>query len=321
MVVDQQTAAIAQAVATGFEKKPKRLPSWLFYDEEGDRLFQQIMRMPEYYLTRAEYEILDVHKEALLDTFCEGSCAFNLVELGAGDGLKTELLLKFFDAQAVDFVYTPVDVSESVLQTLQKRVQQSTPNLVVKPINKRYEQALADLNLAEERKVLLFLGANIGNFAFADAAAFLQKVAAAMHENDLLVVGFDLKKDPHLILQAYNDHAGITRQFNLNLLRRLNRELGADFVPEKFTHYATYDPETGLTKSYLVSQHDQRVIIPALDSSFDFKRWEVIHTEVSLKYDYGMIETLALSAGLSVKRKFHDAKKYFVDVVMEKVSG
>jgi len=318
MVVDEQIQDVARAVEEGFAKTPKRLPSWLFYDDAGDKLFQQIMRMPKYYLTRSEYEIMQSYKAELLALFKERNQSFNLIELGAGDGLKTEVLLQHFYSSQADFIYTPVDVSESVLVTLQQRVHRSTPHLVVQPVNKRYEQALEELAQVSDKKVLLFLGANIGNFAFADAKAFVKQVAASMNEGDQLVIGFDLKKDPGLVLQAYNDATGITRQFNLNLLARLNRELGADFAIDQFTHYPTYDPETGLTKSYLVSQCDQTITIPALDQTYHLKRWEIIHTEVSLKYDQAMMETLAVSAGLCITHKFFDAKRYFVDVVMEK---
>jgi uncharacterized SAM-dependent methyltransferase len=198
-VVREQVLDVARAVEEGFIKTPKRLPSWLFYDDNGDKLFQQIMRMPEYYLTRSEFEILEANKGEMLRLFNRKDQSFNLIELGAGDGLKTEVLLHHFYISQANFIYTPVDVSRTVLDTLQQRIHRSTPHLVVQPINKRYEQALYELSQLTSKKVLLFLGANIGNFMFAEAKAFMMHLAASMVEGDQLVIGFDLKKDPHLV--------------------------------------------------------------------------------------------------------------------------
>ena len=318
MVRTIHSTDVALAVEEGFKKKPRRLPSWMFYDETGDKLFQAIMHMPEYYLTRCEYEILQTHKEKILGHFISEGSSFQLAELGAGDGLKTEILLKGLSDQKVNFTYAPIDVSETALALLRQRLNHSLPGLAIRPVNKKYEQALTELNGEEERKVILFMGANIGNFKPDEAIHFISSVTASMHENDQLLVGFDLKKDPRVILSAYDDAQGITRDFNLNLLTRINRELDANFQHDQFSHNPFYNPETGMTRSYLVSLSDQEVYIGALNQTFSFHSWEVIHTEVSQKYDMAMIRELAAQAGLTIEDTFFDSRHYFCDVLFKK---
>lgn len=321
LIIDNYHTAIAHAVEEGFAKNPKHLPSWLFYDEAGDKIFQAIMRMPEYYLTGCEYEILNGHKENLRQHFTSDGSIFDLIEFGAGDGLKTEILLRHFSEQRTSFQYMPVDISSSVLDQLTERLLAAVPSLSIQPVNKPYDEALVSVQERDHnRKVYLFLGANIGNFIPADAEHFVATIAASMEQDDQLLIGFDLKKDPRLVQAAYDDPHGITRDFNLNLLVRLNRELGADFQPGQFTHYPYYDPETGITKSYLVSMNDQDVHIEALHKTIHFKRWEIIHTEVSQKYDVAMIEKLAARTGLEIVQYYYDRKYYFTDVLFRKKS-
>ncbi|MBK6266180.1 L-histidine N(alpha)-methyltransferase [Marivirga sp. S37H4] len=312
--------AVANEVINGLSRKNKSLPSWLFYDEEGDKLFQQIMNMPEYYLTDSEYQIFQNYKADILSVFTENSRGFNLIEFGAGDGMKTEVLLKYFTSQKANFTYKPVDISASVLDQLANRMKQSVPDLSIEPINKEYFSALEALN--SDRKnpmIVLFMGANIGNFALSEAKDFVRKIAGSLRSQDQLMIGFDLKKNPNMILDAYNDAAGITTAFNMNLLTRLNRELEANFELDKFMHYPYYDPQTGTAKSFIVSKEEQTVSFNTLNESFDFKAWEPIHVEFSQKFDEEMIAELARQAGLSVEKYFYDNKKYFADVVLKKV--
>lgn len=314
-----QVADVARAVEEGFSQHPKRLPSWLFYDETGDKIFQAIMKMSEYYLTACEFEILQMNKAKLLNYFNETQSPFNLVELGAGDGLKTELLLKHFSEQKTNFLYSPIDVSETVLNQLRTRLNNSLPHLTINTIPLKYQDAIEVLSHETTRKVFLFMGANIGNFYLKDAIQFVASISRNMRSGDQLLIGFDLKKDPRLIQEAYDDPHGITRSFNINLLVRLNRELGANFQLDQFSHYPFYNPETGLTKSYLTSLRDQDVYVEAFDRMVHFDRWEVIHTEVSQKYDNHMIEDLAEKAGLEIRDTFYDCKHYFCDTLMVKV--
>ncbi|WP_375578891.1 L-histidine N(alpha)-methyltransferase [Marivirga tractuosa] len=311
--------SVAEAVKERLTQKEKSLPSWLFYDAEGDRLFQEIMNMPEYYLTNCEYDIFQKHKDDILSIISADAAGFNLIEFGAGDGMKTEILLKHFVKQNATFNYKPVDISENVLSLLQERMQKSIPDLDIKPINKEYFSALDTLN--EDRKnpmVVLFMGGNIGNFEIEDAQSFVNQIANKLRPGDRIIMGFDMKKDPEMIRSAYNDAQGITRQFNMNLLTRLNNELDADFDLEQFKHYPSYDPQTGTTKSFLISQKKQTVELKAIDTTIHFKAWEHIHVEVSQKFDEDMIENMAKEAGLTVEKYFYDEKKYFADVVMRK---
>jgi L-histidine N-alpha-methyltransferase len=318
-VIENTISMVADAVDKGLSQNPKYLPSWLFYDETGDKLFQAIMKMPGYYLTGCEYQILEANKDNLLRIFKNDAKAFNLIELGAGDGYKTEILLKHFSKNNTEFVYTPVDVSESVLRTLKGRLVKKLPDLIVNPVNNQYEDAFRQLQDKETKKVFLFLGANIGNFTTEEAIEFLTKISGVMSTDDQLLIGFDLKKDPRLIDAAYDDAYGITRDFNLNLLYRLNKEVGANFKVTSFSHYPCYNPETGVLKSYLVSRIDQDVYFEYTGKQVHFNQWEVIHTEVSSKYDKTMIETMARQAGLEVLDWFFDPENYFCDVVLRRM--
>lgn len=311
------SAEVLKAVDIGLSRSPKRLPSWLFYDEIGDKIFQAIMRMPEYYLTSCEFEILRTKKEQILQHVSSQDKPFQLVELGAGDGTKTEVLLKHLLNQQKEFTYVPVDVSEAVLHQLVSRLGHVLPDLEVQPQNTLYHQALKLLNDRDKRKLILFMGANIGNMSFDEARQFVKQITEHMNPDDLLMIGFDLKKDPRLVQAAYDDAGGITREFNLNLLARINRELGGEFNLEHFKHYPYYDPESGVTKSYLLSTIRQQIYIEALDKSVSFEPWEIIHTEVSQKYDMTMVSTLARHAGLEVVDELYDSKKYFCDVIFK----
>lgn len=318
MNIDITSEQVAKAVEEGLFKETKSLPSWLFYDDAGDRIFQEIMRMPEYYLTNCEYGILQKNAEGILRHF-QHKDGFQLVELGVGDGLKTELLLKHFTQQRTNFIYHPIDISSAVLTQLQDRLSTSLPNLPFFPQQGEYGQALYRLNLSsDKRKVILFLGSTIGNFSFEEAGRFLQELQLSMHTNDLLLVGIDLKKDPRMIQLAYDDPQGITKRFNMNLLVRLNSELGANFDITQFNHYPTYDPETGEAKSYLISLCNQEVHFEALQKTVVLYRGEPIHTEVSIKYDQDMIERLATMSGLQLEHQYFDNKQYFADVIFRK---
>lgn len=307
---------IAGAVENGLTADRKKLPGWLFYDETGDELFRQIMRMPEYYPTRSEYDILQKNKEDLRKHFESGRGHFSLIELGAGDGLKTEILLRHLVDSGTDFTYMPVDISSNAVDNLAGRLRDALPGLRIEPRNNTYDEVLSSLRGNGERKVILFMGANIGNFPTADAVEFLKKLARPLTEDDMLLIGFDLIKDPRIIREAYDDAKGITAAFNLNLLTRLNRELGAQFQKDRFSHYPCYDPETGANRSFLISTEDQDVYIEALEKSFHFHRWETIQTEISQKYNVTMINKVIALTGLKVAEYFYDDNQYFVDVLV-----
>lgn len=311
-------SAFAKDVLKGLSGHPKSLPSKYFYDEQGDKLFQQIMHMPEYYLTDSEYEILDRYQRELLEIF--GKEHFELIELGAGDGWKTKLLLEYFVAQEADFSYCPIDISTHVLAALEADVQRRWPNLDLQPLPGDYFKMLDVMrSKSSHRKVVLFMGANIGNLEVHAAQKFLQELQLHMDPGDLLVIGFDLKKDPQVILDAYNDAAGLTAAFNLNLLRRINRELGANFQLDKFKHWESYDPCSGAARSFLISLEAQDVDFPKLDRQFSFAAWEPISVELSQKFSLPEIEKMAVQNGFEIVRHFQDSRSYFVDSVWRQV--
>lgn len=309
-------STFARAVQFGLSQIPKKLSSRYFYDAAGDRLFQQIMAMPEYYLTNCEMAIFQEQKTAILEAI--GRAPFNLIELGAGDGSKTRVLLRYFYEQGISFNYCPIDISQHVLLELEKVVQAELPSLSLKSLHGDYFQVLADLKKqSQHRNIVLFLGANIGNFFPADVKHFLQLLRENLNPDDLVLTGFDLKKNPQTILDAYNDQAGITAAFNLNLLTRINRELGADFKLHQFKHWESYNPVTGEARSFLVSTAPQQVNIKALKRTFHFQAWEAIEVELSKKYSLPEIETLAKENGFEVKQHFLDNKGYFVDTLWQ----
>ncbi len=312
------TNDFARHVAEGLSRTPKTLSSMYFYDTKGSQLFQQIMALPEYYPTRAEYGVFAAQGAALVAALSppEATGPFSLVELGAGDGLKTKLLIKELLATGQDFSYVPVDISPSAIDGLRDSLKQEFPPLRVEPLVADYGAALAALATRSGRKAVLFLGSNIGNFDPAGRGAFLAQLAAPLAPADRLLVGFDLRKDPRRIRAAYDDAQGVTAAFNLNLLARLNRELGADFDLTHWQHYPEYDPTTGAMRSFLVSTRAQTVRIAALAQTFDFAAWETIHTENSLKFSPPQITQLAAEAGLRVAGFFTDADGDFADVVL-----
>jgi len=308
----------AKDVHEGLSAPQKFLSSRYFYDATGDRIFQQIMKMPEYYLTRCEFEIFNTQKDEILSAINPGS-KFNLVELGAGDGYKTKILLEHFLNEEADFEYFPVDISGDVLKNLKTDLSNRFPKLKMTSLNYEYFGALEKLNeLDDSPKVILFLGSNIGNFTPERAHSFFEKLNTVMRPGDKLLSGIDLKKDPHIILKAYNDPAGITRSFNLNLLERMNRELGANFNLDHWDHFPTYDPFTGECRSYLMSKVEQEVTIKATDHTYHFRDSEPVHMEISRKYRIDQIEELAKRTGFTVSQHFVDSRNYFVDCLWEK---
>lgn len=302
----------ARDVDEGLRSKDKYLSSRYFYDETGDELFQKIMAMPEYYLTDCEYDIFQKQKDDILQELALNN-NFDLVELGAGDGLKTKILLKHFLKHA-EFEYFPVDISQNVLSQLQNSLRDEIPKLKVHPLNYEYLKALEELNKFDQSpKVILFLGSNIGNFTMKRADRFFNKLQQVMNAGDHLICGIDLRKDPEVILKAYNDSAGITAAFNLNLLTRINRELEGDFDISQFMHYPVYNPQSGECRSYLISLSDQTINLNATGTSYKVKAFEAIHTETSRKYTLAEIDRLARQNGFRVKRHFQDSRKYFTD--------
>jgi len=308
-------------VFKGLTDFPKHLSSKYFYDEKGDKLFQDIMQMPEYYLTDSEFDILSRYKIEIGELFTSGNKKFKLIELGAGDGKKTKILLKHFSENAFEFKYQPIDISQNVLDGLEKSLGEELPKVNVDPQQGTYFEALERINAENgTKKIILFLGSNIGNLLHPQAVTFLKSIQELMQDDDLLFVGFDMKKNPQTILNAYNDATGITAAFNKNVLARINRELGGNFDLEKFLHWEVYDPETGTAKSYLVAKEAQNVIVDKLDLKVNFKPWETIHTEISQKYDEQTIKWLAKKSGLEIETVFSEPGNGYENYVFRKLN-
>ena len=304
----------AEDVLRGLTSTPKQLSSRYFYDDEGSRLFIEIMGLPEYYLTRAEMKIFTEQAEAIYVAFANGSDSLDLIELGAGDGTKTAVLIEHFLKRRLDFTYSPTDISQEANDALQARFRDKFPDLRIKPHTGDYFKVLESLrNGSDRRKVLMFLGSNIGNFSQEKALEFFRSIRSVLNANDRLFIGFDMQKDPRVIVRAYDDPLGVTAAFNLNLLRRINRELDADFDLTKFSHYAQYRPLECAARSFLISREKQTVTIKALDRSFDLEQWEAIFMEISQKYTHAMIEELASESGFAIETEFYDEENFYID--------
>jgi L-histidine Nalpha-methyltransferase len=306
----------ANDILEGLLSEPKFLQSKYFYDEQGSKLFQAIMHMPEYYLTDCELEIIEAHKQGIFETISNQANTFELIELGAGDGLKTKVLIKHLYETKADFRYIPIDISATALIKLEKEINILFPELHVSGQIGDYFHLLEEMShKSSTRKVLMFLGSNIGNIEHEESLAFLGKLRAVMNRRDLLLIGFDLKKDPGIIKKAYNDPHGITAAFNLNLLQRINNELQADFNLAQFRHTEYYDPATGTAKSYLISLCEQQVHLAALGKTINFEKNESIYMEMSQKYDLEMIRELAENSGFEIVRNFTDNRQFFTDSI------
>jgi L-histidine N-alpha-methyltransferase len=305
-------------VLKGLSATPKRLPSKYFYDDEGIRLFQKIMALPEYYLTCAEMEILNHYRDEMVQ--CVADQPFTLIELGAGDGTKTSILIESILKVQPHCLYVPIDISTHAIELLTQSLTKQFPTLHVQGIADEYARALGHLSkLTTQRKVVLFLGSNIGNFTKQQAYTFLKSVRRRLQPGDWLLIGFDLKKDIPTLIRAYSDAAGVTREFNFNLLRRLNRELQANFDLSTFEHYATYNPILGAMESYLISKKAQTVCIKAAGRTITLDAFEPIHTEYSFKYSEREIKNFAAATGFESVKNFYDQKHQFVDALWRAV--
>lgn len=306
-------------ILEGLTHFPKYLSSKYIYDKNGDKLFQEIMAMPEYYLTDCELGIISKQTHEIGELFRDKENGLDLIELGAGDGKKTKVLLKYMVENNFNFIYKPIDISENAVEMLSTNLAHEMPNLNVDAEIGEYFEVLERLKKFDKRKkVIMVLGSNIGNLRHPMAIDFLSKLKDTLLPEDLLFMGFDQKKNPQTILNAYNDETGITEAFNKNILLRINRELGGNFDTEKFIHWESYNPETGTAKSFLVATEAMDVSITALQLTIHFDKWESIHVEISQKYDDKTVDWLAKEAGLEIVTSFTDQKGYYKNYTFKK---
>lgn len=307
LLADAASAELAAPVLAGLGSTPKTLPCRFFYDPEGSDLFEQICELPEYYVTRTEDEILRTRSREIVAAL---PAQVDLVELGSGSSRKTRRLIEALLDRQRTLRYLPIDISETMLRETARTLSGDYPRLAVDPLPLEYGAALQRLPGKRRGPMLvLFLGGNLGNFDPPAAVAFLRQIAAAMQPEDTLLLGLDLHKDPAVLNAAYDDAQGVTARFNLNLLRRLNRELGADFDLGAFRHRAFYNLEEGCVEMHLVSLREQQVTVAG--ESFRFRAGESIHTENSYKYTFAQIHSLAHAAGLSLRQRWTDDRTYF----------
>jgi dimethylhistidine N-methyltransferase len=295
----------------GLRAEEKHLPSKYFYDARGSKLFEQICQLDEYYLTRSELAIMQRFAPEMADQIGPGTM---LIEYGSGSSVKTRLLL---DALKDPVAYVPVDISRRHLQQSAEELSVVYPLIEVLPVCADFT---ADFDLpipdrAPTHSEVYFPGSTIGNFQPPDAAMLLDHFATLCGTGGGLLIGIDLKKDVETIEAAYNDRQGVTAEFNLNLLRRINCELGADFALDQFRHQAIYDECDGRIEMYLISQCDQSVRIG--DETFEFRRGEHVCTEYSHKYAMDEFEQIAAAAGLCLRHEWTDDRRFFAVLYFE----
>ena len=310
LTVPQQISApetldfLADVIA-GLSSNPRTLPCKYFYDERGAALFQKICELPEYYITRTEIDILDRNRAEIASHLGSN---IELIGLGAGAGTKTRILIEALDSPAV---YVPVDISDKQLCESSALFRKIFPDLEILPVCADYLQpvALPSPSRKAARNIVYFPGSTIGNFEPDEAAEFLRRIANVCHPDGGLLIGADLKKDPHVLEAAYNDSAGVTAEFNKNLLTRANRELGANFNLERWQHHAIYNPVEGRIEIYLISETDQTVTIG--EHAFQFSAGEKVLTEYSYKHSIPGFVALARQAGFRFEQIWTDDACWF----------
>jgi dimethylhistidine N-methyltransferase len=308
----KESLAVAKAAAKGLSAKQKYLPPWLFYDAAGSRLFEKITRLPEYYLTSLEQSIFSRHGADMVAAAAgPGEQPLSVVELGAGSANKTLTLLRAVIARQGHTLYLPVDVSEAALELASRNVHAALPQVEVQPVCAEFTRE-KNLNLpANGRRLALYIGSSIGNFDPGDAVDLLRWLRAQLQPGDALLLGTDMVKDVAPLLAAYNDRAGVTADFNKNILARLNRELGANFALEAFGHRAIWNAPTGRIEMHLDSKWNQMVQVERIHRNFGFKRGESIHTENSYKFSPEQIEDMLLKSGYVLRQSWYDDKRWF----------
>lgn len=301
--------SFAADVRAGLTARPKSLPPKYFYDELGSHLFEAICHLPEYYLTRAESEILRRYADEMTGRL---PGPVSLVELGSGSSVKTRYLIKALLARQPRLRYQPIDISASMLEVSAHELLKDYPELWITAQASDYTRGLGSIDRGDARSILvLFLGSNIGNYDPDEALCLLRQIRLSLRAGDGLLIGVDLKKSAAVLEVAYADALGVTAAFNLNLLLRINRELGADFNLAQFRHQAVYNRELGRVEMHLVSRAPQTIRIPTLGLQIGFGEGETIHTENSYKYDLPQLDSLAREVGFRPDAVWLDSQERF----------
>ncbi len=303
------TGSFENDILSGLTASPKRLSSVYFYDEKGSQLFEEICDLDEYYLTRKETEILQRSAHEIIDTLPMNT---HLVELGSGSSRKTRILLEAALASFDETRYSPIDVSVEILEQTSNDLSRRYPDLKIEAVADRYEVGLEKLLQNDQSPdCVMWLGSSIGNLTRQEATLFMYKVRQELGPEDSFLLGVDLRKNADILEPAYDDARGVTAAFNLNLLTRINRELGGQFQHEQFQHKAIYNDTEGRIEMYLISLEDQDVWIEGLDRFISFSKDEKILTEYSYKYSQTEIKTLAELSGFRVQKQWFDENHWF----------
>lgn len=302
-------AAFARDVRAGLTAIPKHLDCCYFYDREGSLLFEEICDLPEYYLTRAERSILQERAEEVVARL---PSHVRVVELGSGSSSKTRHLLSALVRRQKKLHYVPIDICSIILQETSLGLMHDFPDLEISALAMEYHDGLRHLKTMDKQpQLVLWLGSNVGNFHRPQAARFLEEVRRLMTAEDRLLMGVDLRKERAILEPAYDDARGVTAEFNINLLARINRELHGNFDLDAFQHRAVYNKEAGRVEMYLVSRRAQRVNIADLAMEVEFAAGEAVHTENSYKYSLAEIESLASAAGFRITDQWFDTERRF----------
>lgn len=317
MKAKEEKLIFENEILEGLMAYPKRLSTKFLYDESGDSLFQQLMEQPDYYLYQSEYEIIKTYTQSLVKLFFENSDSIDLIDFGSGDGKKTKVLLNYLAANDYQFTYKPIDISPFVLRKLRDELKIEIPGIKIEPQAGEYFEILQRLGSNNKKKVILVLGSNIGNLDYPTAVEFLSRLKEVLNKDDLLFIGFDRRKNPQLIWEAYNDKNGITSAFIKNILTRLNRELGADFKVDNFLHWTDYNPVDGIMNNSLVASEEMTVRLKKLNTAIHLKQWEVIQVAISKKFSREEIEDLVKIAGLKISEEFNDSRNLYTNFVFE----
>lgn len=308
---DKKDQDFAKDIAYSLTRKNKFIPSQYFYDKRGSKLFEQICSLPEYYLTRKEIEILSSIKRELAEHLVGD---YAVIELGSGAAIKTRYLFKVLSENQEKIEYYPIDISTVVKESSEK-LQNEFDNLQITGIVAQYESGLDLVKDIDSNKIIAFFGSSIGNFDQRSMSDFLRKVRNSMKPGDLFLLGLDLVKNKEILEKAYNDSKGVTRDFNLNILQRINSELGGDFDLSEFEHLAFYNPKEKRIEMHLRSKTNQEVFIKDIGLSVSLNEGETIRTEYSHKYTLSQIRKTAKTIGFGTAQIWRDKKNYFALVL------
>jgi len=304
--------ALISEVRRGLIAPPRSLSPWMFYDAEGSRLFERITTLPEYYPTRTERAILSRHADAIISAaHSDRSLQLRLVELGAGTASKTLILLEAALRISCEVVYMPVDISSDALELACQNVAAALPEVRIQPIVGNYVSHPLQLEPFDGTTLALYLGSNIGNFSPEEARLILQNLGTQLQAGDALLLGTDMVKDEPTLVNAYDDSEGITAAFNLNILHRLNRELGANFDAARFRHRALWNPTESRIEMHLESTQEQVVRIEGAELSLHFMQGETIHTENSYKFTAQSVRTLLREVGFEITETWIDSRDWY----------